>query len=311
MKQIDIRQFTKPLLISAILPLLYACSSGGSDSDSLTSGRGGVPNSMLSLDITDAPVDSAEEVWIQFNAVTLQPSSDDDGAKAIELPITPAKRINLLELQGTRVNALLTDAIIPAGRYDWIRLGVEIEPGVRDSYILVQGNEYELDIPSGSQTGLKLNQGFELIANAKFNYTIDFDLRKSIVLANGEYKLKPTLRLINNAESATITGTVDSELLTSIAGCTDDDLSTGNAVYLFEGYVTPDDIDNIPANPISSALVSLNTTSGNYEYTLGFVTAGNYTISFTCNADSDDANILFTGTNILNVSAGQTVSVNF
>jgi len=308
----------KTACLGTIITFLTACSSG--DSSNLTSGRGGSANSLLNLDITDAAIDDADEVWVEFTGVSIQPSSDQTDQSTIEFTFDTAKRINLLGLQGNKVQALLIDEIIPSGSYDWIRLAVNAErDSTLDSYIkLKDGSTHEIFIPSGSQTGLKLNTGFELIAAAEFNFTIDFDLRKSVVMTGlNQYQLRPTLRLINNAVSATISGDVNASLLSTTGdGCTDNDPLTGNAVYLFSNSdVIPDDIDNQPENPFSTALVTLNGNTGKYEYTLGFIPQGNYTISFTCQAENDNPvtsdSINFTGTTNISLIPGQVLTFNF
>ena len=324
MNKFNILQYSRPVLLGSLVSLLSACGSG--DSSSLTSGRGGAANSLLSLDITDAAIDNADEVWVEFTGVSIQPTSDDDDddddddKSSLEFTFDTPKRINLLALQGNNVQSLLNDEIIASGSYDWIRLTVNAEQdGTLDSYIkLKDGSEHEFTIPGGSQSGLKLNTGFHLTTAAKYNYTIDFDLRKSVVLAGAsDYILKPTLRLINNATSATVTGTVDASLLSTVtAGCSDDDPNTGNAVYLFESMdVTADDIDNQPVNPVSTSLVTIN-TSGEYVYTLGFIPEGEYSISFTCESDldtpeTDDAVVSFSGTSNIALIPGQTLNFNF
>lgn len=319
MNKFNTLQYFKPVLLGSVISLLSACGGSG-DSNNLTSGRGGSANSLLSLDITDAAVDNADQVWVEFTGVSIQPSSDQEDQSRLEFTFDTPKRINLLALQGTNVQSLLNDEIVSSGSYDWIRLAVNAEQdGILDSYIkLKDGSEHEFTIPGGSQTGLKLNTGFELTTAAEFNFTIDFDLRKSVVLTGaGNYILKPTLRLINNATSATVTGTVDASLLsTASAGCSDDDPDTGNAVYLFKNMdVTPDDIDNQPENPFSTSLVTLN-TSGEYVYTLGFIPEGEYSISFTCEADLDDPEadddvVSFSGTSNITLTSGQTLNFNF
>jgi len=315
MYKITISFITKAWLLSAMIALTVGCGGSGESSD-LTTGRGGSANSLFSLDITDAAIGDAEELWVEFTGVTLQPSNDITGENRLEFIFDTPKRINLLALQGTKIDSLLAQKVIPAGSYDWMRLAVNAEQdSVLDSYIkLNNGNEYEIYIPSGSQSGLKLNRGFELITNAEFNFTIDFDLRKSVVMAGGEFMLKPVLRLVNNAESATITGTVDVALITDPA-CSNPATANPNAVYLFvNANAVADDIYNQPGDPISSAIVALN-NDGNYAYTLGFIPEGVYTISFTCQSDLDnpetDDVIDFTGTSNITLTAGQVLNFNF
>ena len=240
---------------------------------------------MLTVSITDAAVDSAAEVWIEFTGIELQPESGDRISYDFDSPLS----INLLSLQGNLSQDFFNNSPVPEGTYSWVRLKVNATlDGTLDSYIkLDDGNSYELDVPSGSQTGLKINTPFTVTANAETAVTIDFDLRKSIVLSAGEYKLKPVLRLVDNSTTDTVTGTVDSALA-SDASCSDSDPLTGNAVYLFEGHdVIPDDIDNKNPEPVTTALLTLDATSGLLQYEIGFIPAGNYTLAFTCQADQD------------------------
>jgi len=282
----------KTFSTGAVLLALYSC--GGGDSSNTLSGRGdSVDDSIddsypgtISLSITDAVIDSAQEVWIQFTGVTIQPSSGD----SIDFTFDNVKNINLLSLQGTLSTDLINHEVIPPGSYDWIRLQVNASnDSVNDSYIrLDDGSVHELWIPSGSQTGLKINTGFELIETEELNLMIDFDLRKSVVLSAGEYKLRPTLRMVNLDDTNSISGSIDLSLLTA-GNCSDADPATGNAVYLFEGSnVVADDMDNQNPEPVTSARVELSSSSGDYEYIIGFVSAGDYTLAFTCQADLDD-----------------------
>ena len=139
---------------------------------------------------------------------------------------------------------------------------------------------------------------------------IDFDLRKSVVLSAGKYKLRPTLRMINLDNTNNVTGSINPSLLTA-DNCSDTNPVTGNSVYLFEGTdVDADDIDNKNPEPITSASVELNSSTGLYEYIIGFVPSGDYTLAFTCQADLDDPgsndNIMFTLSENITVTAIKT-----
>lgn len=297
------------LLACSISLGLYACGGSGT-SGNTSGGRGGsslIPGT-LTVGITDASVDSAEEVWIQFSGVTLQPSNGN----AIDLTFDNVKNINLLTLQGSLYTDLISNEVIPIGRYDWIRLHVNANnDSVNDSYIkLNDGSIHELWIPSGSETGLKISTGFDLLSPETLNLMIDFDLRKSVVLRNGSYTLRPTLRMVDITDSGTIIGIIDSSLLTS-PDCSGADPATGYAVYLFEGTnTTPVDMRNGNSGPFTSANVELNVSSGDYGYEIGFVPAGDYTLAFTCQAELDDPdasdNIVFSLAENLTVVANQT-----
>lgn len=247
-----------------------------------------MPSGELTISITDAAVDSATNVFIQFNAIEIKPASGPSITYTFESPMT----VDLLSLQGSLSQDFFNNIVVPSGNYNWIRLAVSSGvDDVWDSYIrFSDGSEYELEIPSGNQSGLKISSGFTVEAYKQSSMTIDFDLRKSIVMAAGKYKLKPVLRLVNNATSGSITGSIDVlSLGVNPANCSDILPDTGNAVYIFEGFdAVLDDIDNELPEPVTTALMTFNTVTGMYDYDVGFMPQGKYTVAYTCMADLDD-----------------------
>jgi hypothetical protein len=181
---------------------------------------------------------------------------------------------------------------------------VDNELGVRDSYIvLTGGEECELRVPSGAESGLKLNRGFSLPADGSVALTIDFDLRKSIHAPPGQrgmaeactqgYLMRPTLRIVDDANVGAIGGHVDNALITE--GCLP-------KVYVFSGSgVTPDDIeeaDGADADPLVVASVAVENGSTAYAYRAAFLPPGPYTAAFTCDDDDPaaDDTLTFVGT---------------
>lgn len=270
--------------------LLSACG-GSSDNDAQRRGD-------VSVGVTDAAVDGANRVVVEFEAVELKPQ----GGKSIFFELDAPQQIDLLDVQGMEFEPLIMSESVPAGPYNWIRLHVndndcaELEPGSDPSGSFIEledGSLEPLHIPSGSQSSLKLVSGFTVAAGGQTDVTIDFDVRKSVTAPEGQdcHFLKPALRLVDNAEVGHISGTVDPTLLEG-ENCSDVDPLTGNAVYLFEGFeATLDDIDSIEPEPITSALVSFNEGTGEFDYEIGFVLAGDYTVALSCNADLDDPEV--------------------
>jgi len=275
------RNFT---IFAVVLSLvLTACGGGTSDG---FDGRSGYNKGKLSLSITDAAIDDIAEVWVRFESVELKPAEGSSITIEFDSPLD----INLLNLQGSLSQDFFSGITVDAGQYNWIRLHVSVTAdGMLDSYIVTKaGAMHELDIPSGAQIGLKINTPFTVGEHANVHMTIDFDLRRSIVIAKGEYKLKPTLRLVDNAEAGAIIGSIDSDMTVG-ANCSDEQPDTGNAVYVFAGADAAfDDIDNQAPEPVTTALMTLNTETGEYDYEVGFLPAGDYTVAYTCMADQDD-----------------------
>lgn len=297
-------------LVLLSLFMLAACGGGSTD------GSGSTDTGTLSLNVTDAPIDSAQHVFVAFTGVSIKPQNgpafDIDFVDSNGDP--QVKTIDLLDQQGPNSEPILVNHTLNAGRYNWIRLKVLASETSMDSYIVLDGGEhYPLYVPSGDESGLKLNNGFDISAGGAATFTIDFDLRKSVVApasAPLPYKLKPSLRMVSNNNVGHISGSIGSVSLND-ASCTGSDY----AVYVFAGdNVLPDDVDGDAIDPVSTSLVSIS-RSAEYHYALGFLPEGNYTITFTCQADADhsdsDDAIAFIGTDNVTVTSGSTTTYNF
>jgi hypothetical protein len=286
-------RFACSVLALGVATLLAACGGGGADAG----GTG-----QLTLQVTDAPVDQATKVVVQFTGVELKPS----GANPINIDYPTPRTIDLLALQGGDVASLLDGETVLSGLYDWIRLKVVTSQSTLDSYLEKSGGEkFPLYVPSGSQSGLKLVRGFTVPVNGSASFTIDFDLRKSVVdPSSGSftgYYLKPALRLVDNAQVGGITGTVALSALCATPN--------GPSVYVYAGNgVTPDDIDNAGVEPVTTAAVKETSVgSGVYTYKAAFLSPGNYTVAFTCVGATDQPesseNLAFLGTRNATVTA--------
>ena len=184
---------------------------------------------VVSIAITDAPVVGVTEVHVEFSGVTLKPQGGD----AIEFTFPAPKRFDLLTLQDGVTAELQPPVTVPAGPYSWVRLAVNAEPGVRDSYAVQDGMEVELRIPSGSERGLQLSGGLTVTANQTSSFVIDWDLNKALVDPVGQpdtLLLRPSLRIVDETRSGTLTGSVAASLLDATAtGCANDlAADTGN-----------------------------------------------------------------------------------
>ncbi|HSD75229.1 MAG TPA: DUF4382 domain-containing protein [Steroidobacteraceae bacterium] len=264
---------------------IAACGGGGS----------GEGDGRLSLSVTDAPIDHATSVVVQFSGVAFK--REGMSPETVEDLDPSPRQIDLLQFQDGRAAVLLDNVVLPAGRYEWLRLIVDNEPNVRDSFLMLDtGAECELRVPSGAQSGLKLNRGFTLPAGGSVVLTVDFDLHKSIHAPPGQsgsgldctqaFLLRPTLRLVDNANVGAIAGQVDPALVTT------DCLPK---VYVFEGSgVTPDDVEESTpttpdVDPVLVARVSAPSGTTQYQYRASFVPAGAYTLAFSCGDDDPTA----------------------
>jgi hypothetical protein len=296
---IKIRHFVF-FLAGVFFLALSGCNGNSSDS-----------NATMNLSVTDTPVDGAQSVIVAFTGVELMgPDGQQDHAFASE------KSIDLLQQQGSNSAMLLSGLTIPAGDYQWIRLDVDAS----NSYIITStGAQYPLNIPSSSQTGLKLVSGFTVAQGDTADFVIDFNLRQSITLSNSggtpTYMLKPALRLMNMQQVGSISGSVSSTL--NIGGILITDTNCSPAVYVYPGTVTLLDGFDVTvsggAAPITSANVSLNSTTGSYDYMLGFLAPGTYTLAVTCAADdtAGAASLTFSTAQTATVTANTNATIDF
>jgi hypothetical protein len=291
----------RTLATAAILALtasLAACGGGGGAPSAPTTGQ-------LNLKIGDAPVDGASHVYIVFTGVELQSAS---GARVnIDFP---QKEIDVLAYQNGATAELLRGEEVPAGDYNWMRLKVIAVKNQNDgSRIVFPDTAYPLYIPSGAETGLKLNRPFRVAAGGVTRMVADFDLRKSILKPKGQdpnYVLKPVLRLMDEMQTGTLDGivnlrTMTDEQLGTVAGTNGPeprpitDCKAG--VYVFEWTAegqaaTPDDADGDGVNdggsdPLLYFPVTWDGVNDTVSFTVAYLATGHYTVAATCNYDAD------------------------
>ena len=304
---------TKNILIGlAALGLVTACGGGGGASAPETGQTG-----ILSIAITDAAVENVDVVNVRFTGVTLKPQSGESMEFVFDTPLD----IDLLTLQNGNTAELLGDTVVPVGPYNWIRLAVEAEfDNVFDSYAILSDTQeqVELRVPSGSQSGLKLVSGFTVTADQSTNIVVDWDLRMALTAPQGQpgLFLRPALRVTDMSSYGTLEGTVDSALVED-ADCNNDLVAgTGNAVYLYPGEVLdPLDIRGAETDPVVTATVSKDSEEV-YRYSVTYLSAGEYTAAFTCDAaldepDTEDEIVLAPVLTGIVISEGVTTTVDF
>ncbi|MGH7105696.1 MAG: hypothetical protein ACREFT_04245, partial [Acetobacteraceae bacterium] len=152
-------------------------------------------------------------------------------------------------------------------------------------------------------------------------FTIDFMLQQSITAPPGQtsggtqdYILKPALRLVDNIQAGTISGTVALSTLQSNSACLTGYSGSGplpNAhVYIFSGSVTPSSSLTAVVEP----QITLS-SSGSYSYSQPFLLAGAYTLAVACTSTSTTGTtsvaFLPTAGMSATVTANQTTTVNF
>ena len=120
--------------------------------------------------------------------------------------------VNLLELTNG-VTKNLVDLDVPVGIYDLVRVYVK---GV--NVVLTDGSTFDLKVPSGEQTGIKIfiKPGLVVEGGLSADLLLDFDVSKSFVAKGGGSKFenitgfnfKPVIKACNMSTAGTLSGKV-------------------------------------------------------------------------------------------------------
>ena len=177
------------------------------------------------------------------------------------------------------------------------------------SYVLFENepnSPYNAYVPSGAQTGLKINSRFTVAQGGITRMTAEFDLQKTLTEPpglDGNIIVRPSIKLVNDLLVGTVVGTVATETAEA-EGC-------APSVYAFDDGDDTRELD--PADSVASAIVSNEANPEVYQYAIGFLDTGedgagkDYDLAFTC----DDGETFDPGIGNVTVVAGQTQTVDF
>jgi len=184
-------------ILFVLLIALWQCSENNLTESPTNGGEGSIR-----LILIDSP-STLDSVVICFSRVEVHKSGSDTTEGSWSVINDSLRYIDILLLQNG-ASAVLGDTSLSAGKYTQIRLIVE-----DSNYVMENGIKYPLAIPSGTQTGIKLNHSFEIENGKLYELYLDFNVDKSIIITgNGQYKLKPTIRVVPKVISGSISGQV-------------------------------------------------------------------------------------------------------
>lgn len=227
------------------------------------------------LTLTDAPSDSDQIKEVNISITSIEVLREGDQAwqivKSFEDPLT----IDLLEYsQGEYYD--LTEQYLTPGKYIGLRLQLNIanvDNGLtvfpQSNLVFTDGTQETLFVEEGLGNYVEVMKGFEIATNETTFFTLDFDVRKSIIVVGGEYKLRPSMRLVDTPSAGGIDGQFrdfpDFDKVVAFAYAT--------------GSFTSGEITTEPAfgSAISSSLVR-NDVGGRFY--ISFLPAGSYDLIF-------------------------------
>jgi len=193
-------------------------------SDDSGSGNGDT-TARLTVHLTDAPfpfdlVAEANVTIFKVDARLVdsededaETDSEEDGSSFVTL-MEEEVPVNLLDLTNGTTEQL-ADLDVPAGTYDLIRVYVK---GVNVVLNDEASTTYDLKVPSGEQTGIKIfiDPALTIAGGLSSDLLLDFDVSRSFV-AKGNTKsvdgitgfnFKPVIKVSNLSTAGTLSGTV-------------------------------------------------------------------------------------------------------
>jgi len=194
------------LLFLSLSIALISCSSDNKDNEF---GR-------IAIQLTDAPfphdlVAEANVTIFKIEARSKGEGMDENNAPYLLL-MEEDMEVNLLDLTNG-ITATLVDTEVPAGSYDLFRVYVK---GV--NIVLTDGTVYDLKVPSGSSSGIKVFVEPNIIVDGGLtaDLLLDFDVSKSFVAKGNRkdaegitgFNFKPVIKASNISTSGTLTGNI-------------------------------------------------------------------------------------------------------
>ena len=180
------------MLKSLSMVLLFTFLFLGCEDD-VSSGSG-----TFRIEVFDSPPpDSVESIFLTITEVSVHRAGGEWDTLS-----QPEVTLDFLELING-VTASLVDEPLESGDYTQLRLVV-----ADSNTVVIDGVSYPLKVPSGAETGVKLNLNFTVEDDEIIEIMVDFDASKSITWTPGNYKLQPVFKVFKKVLSGTVAGSV-------------------------------------------------------------------------------------------------------
>ncbi|HYQ56547.1 MAG TPA: DUF4382 domain-containing protein [Draconibacterium sp.] len=234
----------------------------------------------LVIKLTDAPfpTDSVAEANVTISKIEIHEIDDQDEYSFITVS-EEVQSFNLLDLTNG-VTAILTDTAIEAGTYNQIRLYVDSA-----SIVMNDSTVYDLTIPSGAQSGIKIkiNPAVNIDSTSSEEILLDFDVSRSFIVQGNPnspagirgFLFKPVIKASTPSTTGILRGNVTDAEDNPVGGVT---VSVLAADTVYTSSFTEENGD-YKIMGIEPGLIDVEFKKGEYSITREDVeiTAGNTT----------------------------------
>ncbi|PMJ89850.1 DUF4382 domain-containing protein [Vibrio sp. 10N.261.55.A7] len=264
----------------------------------------------FSLTVSDAAMDGVDSMVVVYSNATLIPL---DGSKPIIIDIQSRHaekgRVDLLDYQESNKANLISNQAIPPGDYQLCLTVLNGESQNEALSHVVESNTYVLTPLTILSTGvcpkdsevdgtstLYFNSTL-LLESGDNHFIVEFDLRgglKAPTDASDPYTIESdSFTLIDERDAGLLSGTISHSI---VEQCRIDNrvAFTVDAVYLYPSRVARSNMGGFSNEGLYAvapvAAANVTTYDGiHYEFDIGYVEEGTYSLGYTCVADKDQA----------------------
>jgi hypothetical protein len=167
----------------------------------------------INVKLTDGPSVDYDAVFLDIQEVQIH---ENGGWLTLG---TPDRVVDLLTLRNGVTTTLVTEKQIEAGHYTQMRLVL----GPDNTVVLagegsVESRTRPLVVPSGQQSGVKLNVNFDVLPDTTVDVVLDLDVARSVFVHRTGASEKYMLRPVVSAVDVLLTGSISGVLTDAVTG---------------------------------------------------------------------------------------------
>jgi hypothetical protein len=185
---------------------LLACSGSGLAGGSSETGNAGL--GYVRVEACDAPPSTGvEHVYLHVAGMDLH--GESGGWQVLSRRDTMVDFAQLLN----GATAQLADSVVPVDSYDELRVLLG-----DSSRVVVSGQTWPLTIPSGAQSGVKVELAFAVAEAETVDVYLDLDLAEAVNWTGAGYSLTPAFEAFRRDVTGSISGVVRSDSGPAVVG---------------------------------------------------------------------------------------------
>ncbi|WP_090364839.1 DUF4382 domain-containing protein [Ferrimonas sediminum] len=277
--------------VAAVTSVVLIVACGGGDSDSDITPPPPQETGLLTVAITDAPMDDVEMVWLSLNELVMTDERGLQHRYAVHNP-----DFDLLNFQGMDSHTLMSGLELAEGRYRNVHFTVHAGNGNQGCAVENAQGRHGLQVESGYLP----MADFTVEAGRHHTHTLEVDLYRGMFQNSEEFEIRHIgINSVDNRHMGHVIGEMDPQWL---ADCEAEFASKSLPGGLFKhlAYLYPDSVTGIAQMADSSTsrndqrVLPIAVTpifigeQGDWHFVMGYLPKGNYRVGYSCLGHLDD-----------------------